>query len=191
MRGLALFVFVTATLIAPGASLCAQGVFGAQPVSHSELEASYLVNFFKFVQWPRSSGTASICFLKRSGLFERLEDGIAHNQRWTRLEGRQLAVRLLSEPAANEGCQILYLDAQTADELWSKFPVPDGCLTVSDQHDFVHHGGMIEFQWTGFDNFQMAIHRGNVTRSGFIISGVLGNLAERIDAARGRGTGTW
>jgi hypothetical protein len=184
MRGLTVSTLLFIALVAPGVCLRAQSSFGSR--SHSDLEASYLVNFFKFVQWPKPSDTATICFLRPSPVLDRLQSAIAHNERWIRLTGRQLTVRLLSDPSDNEGCQILYLDSQTANDLWQTFTVPTGILTVSDQRGFAHNGGMIEFMFSGSDSYQLAIRPAAVDKAGLTVSGALGALADRIEDARAR-----
>jgi len=183
MRGLTVSTLLFIALVAPGVCLRAQS-YGSR--SQSDLEASYLVNFFKFVQWPKPSDTATICFLRPSGVLDRLQSAIAHNERWARLNGRQLTVRLLSDPSDNEGCQILYLDSHTANDLWQKFTVPTGILTVSDQRGFAHNGGMIEFMWSASDTYQLAIRPAAVDKAGLTVSGALGTLVDRVDDERYR-----
>ena len=154
-----------------------------------QMEASFLVNLFKFVTWPRVSETATICFLQASQVQSRLEFGLATHQKWAQLKDRTLVVKLLSDPkevtdsAANDGCQILYLDAHTADRLWP-FAVPNAVLTASNGKDFAYHGGMIQFVWDAADTYRIAINTENVTRSGLVVSGALGTLADRVDDAR-------
>jgi len=154
-----------------------------------QMEASFLVNLFKFVAWPRTSTTATICFLQPSQVQSRLEFGVSTHQKWAQLKDRTVVVRMLrdpkeiGDPAANAGCQILYLDARTADRVWP-FPVPDAILTASNGKDFAYHGGMIQFVWDAADTYRIAINTENVTRSGLIVSGALGTLADRVDDAR-------
>ena len=183
MRGITVFAALfTASLTASG----------AQAGMSDDLKAAYLVNLVKFVEWPTASlsDTLNICFLKPSTVKDRLEDGIARKQRWAQVEGRHLAVHLLDAPAASVGCQILYLDARTADALWNTFPVPDALLTISDQRDFAHHGGIIQFQMDR-DNIRLAINTTKLGRSGLVISAALGSLVDRIESERTRSLGRW
>jgi hypothetical protein len=186
MRGFILFGVVTIASQIVGGSVQAQSLMGRPSIPHSELEAKYLVNFFKFVQWPKTSDNVTICFVQHSSVLYQLEEAISLKLKWTQLEGRHLAVRLLADPAEIAGCQILWLDASTANTLWKTLSVPPGLLTVSDQRDFAKHGGMIQFLWPLADEFRMVIHLGNVERSGLIISGALDTLADRIDEERFR-----
>jgi hypothetical protein len=150
-----------------------------------QMEASFLVNLFKFVAWPRTTETATICFLQPSQVQSRLEFGLSTHQKWAQLKDRTLVVKLLSDPkdAVNAACQILYLDSHTAERLWP-FPVPNAVLTASNGRDFAYHGGMIQFVWDAADTYRIAINTDNVTRSGLVVSGALGTLADRVDDAR-------
>jgi len=150
-----------------------------------QMEASFLVNLFKFVAWPRTTETATICFLQPSQVQSRLEFGLSTHQKWAQLKDRTLVVKLLSDPkdAVNARCQILYLDSHTAERLWP-FPVPNAVLTASNGKDFAYHGGMIQFVWDAADTYRIAINTDNVTRSGLVVSGALGTLADRVDDAR-------
>jgi hypothetical protein len=170
------------------AARAAGSAFGVQGHVPGQVEASFLVNLFKFVQWPapaRLADTAAICFLRPSVVQSRLQSALALHERWTQLPGRTVVVKVLSTPAdlTDTGCQILYLDARTAAQLWP-FHVPPGILTVSDSKDFAYQGGMIQFLWDNQDTYRIAIHPGNVMASGLIVSGALGTLADRVDAAR-------
>jgi len=156
------------------------------------VEASFLVNLFKFVTWPKAAqslSTATICFLHASEVQHRLEEALAAHEGWTQLSGRTLAIRMLTEPdevtSENTGpaCQILYLDARTADQLWP-FQTPPALLTVSNQRNFAFKGGMIQFIWDTSDTYRIAIHPGRVIDSGLIVSGALGSLVDRVDNAR-------
>jgi hypothetical protein len=154
-----------------------------------QMEASFLVNLFKFVAWPRATPTATICFLQASQVQSRLEFGLSTHQKWAQLRDRTLVIKTLNDPkevgdpTVNAGCQILYLDAHTADRLWP-FHVPSAVLTASNGKDFAYHGGMIQFVWDAADTYRIAINTDNVTRSGLIVSGALGTLADRVDDAR-------
>ena len=167
----------------------AQADYNTQSHVPGQMEASFLVNLFKFVAWPRTTPTATICFLQPSQVQSRLEFGMTTHQKWAQLKDRTLVVKTLNDPqevrdsAANAGCQILYLDAHTADRLWP-FPVPNAVLTASNGKDFAYHGGMIQFVWDAADTYRIAINTENVTRSGLVVSGALGTLADRVDDAR-------
>jgi hypothetical protein len=195
MRALpCLVVFVLAVFLdgRPTAVQAGASAMGVQSHVPGQVEASFLVNLFKFVRWPASAGftdTATICFLRPSVVQTRLEAALAGRESWAQLRGHSVLVRVLSTPQelsdspSGPGCQILYLDAHTADQVWP-FPVPSGVLTVSNRKDFAYRGGMIQFLWDSADTYRIAIHPGNVSASGLTVSGALGTLADRVDSAR-------
>ena len=160
-----------------------------------QMEASFLVTLFKFVQWPSpgSSNLATICFLRSAGrpsvVQARLEFALKSHEKWTELPGRTIAVRALSRPEeiagseSNPACQILYLDSRAATQFWP-LHLSAPVLTVSDLKDFAYQGGMIQFIWDSQDTYRIAINPRNVTDSGLVVSGALGTLADRVDSAR-------
>ena len=174
-------------LLFGGASGC---LFAGSDHTPGQMEASFLVNLFKFVDWPHLTNTATICFLPPTSQVQtRLEWGLSNHQKWATLKDRTVVVKTLKDPtvlgasSADTGCQILYLDAHTADRFWP-FRVPDALLTASNAKDFAYHGGMIQFLWDASDTYQIAINTDSITRSGLIVSGALGTLADRVDDAR-------
>jgi hypothetical protein len=180
---------VACAIVAGLATPAAEADYSSLSHVPGQMEASFLVNLFKFVAWPQTSVTATICFLQPSQVQTRLEFGIATHQKWAQLKDRTLVIKLLDDPedvgdpVVNAGCQILYLDAHTADRLWP-FHVPNAVLTASNGKDFAYHGGMIQFVWDAADTYRIAINTENVTRSGLVVSGALGTLADRVDDAR-------
>jgi hypothetical protein len=164
-----------------------------------DVEANFLVNLFRFVAWPHApTDTATICFLRPSAVQARLETGVAGGQDWAQVPGRKVVVKMLTDaelkaltaaPEDGTGCQILFLDARTADQLWPTLAaarMPASLLTVSTQKDFAYRGGMIQFLWEGSDTYRILINQVNVTRADVVISGALGTLADRVDDARFR-----
>src|SRR5579859_2945252 len=91
----------------------AEADYSSQSHVPGQMEASFLVNLFKFVAWPRVSATATICFLQASQVESRLEFGLSTHQKWAQLRDRTLVIKTLndptevSDPTAAAGCQIL------------------------------------------------------------------------------------
>jgi len=119
----------------------------SRPVTQADLEAVYLYNFGKFVNWPpdASSNTApfSICTLG-SEEFQGPLDSVTSN---ATLQGRKIVVRHLSSIAAADGCHILYLAEPDSTRLSKDLAAvrTKPILTVSDSPDFLDHGGIIQF----------------------------------------------
>lgn len=194
-------VALAAVLVASlAATLCLAGgdSFGFSHHVPGDAEANFLINLFRYVVWPHSPrDTATICFLRPSEVQSRLQSGVSLNERWAQLPGRKVIVKMLSETEAKAltepedtlGCQILFLDAHTADKVWptlSASHMPAALLTVSTQKDFATRGGMIQFIWDGPDTYRIGINPGNVARTDVVISGSLGTLADRVDDERYR-----
>ena len=141
---------------------CAQlacGILMLSSLSHSspapsspeltpfDVEAAYLYNFGKFIQWPADSVSASqpfsICILGQDNFGRRLDDLIANDS----IQGRKIIARRLTSPDSADGCQIVFL-GQSEDahlkkdiDVLGKKPI----LTVSNIPQFLERGGMIQF----------------------------------------------
>jgi hypothetical protein len=184
-----LAVLLAATLAIPA------GVVSAAEAG--QMEASFILNLFRYVTWPTSPiDTATVCFLQTSKgpsqVQSRLEWGLARHQGWAQLDDRTVVVKVLPDISMladkdNAGCQILYLDARTASEVWPfPFPLPGTLLTVSNQRDFLKRGGMVQFIWDSGDTYRIAISPANVRNSGVVVSVELEVLADRVDDERYR-----
>jgi len=145
--------------------------------TRTELAAQSLVNLFKNVRWPTREQPANLCFLERSPVVDLLRKGLERNENWTRLTGRSLEVRVISDTSDLTECRILYIDASAADRLWKTFTVPKGILTVSDQKEFLSNNGMMRFQWAANDDLSITMNRELVLAEGFAVSGPLAILA--------------
>jgi hypothetical protein len=112
-----------------------------------DVEAAYLYNFGKFVQWPSNTnanpGLFSVCLLGQDSFGKRLDDLVANET----LQGRKIVVRRLASTDAADTCQIVFIgtseDARLRKDLdaLDKKPV----LTVSNLPVFLERGGMIQF----------------------------------------------
>jgi hypothetical protein len=119
----------------------------AHPVTQSELEAVYLYNFAKFVNWPPEaaplSAPFSICTLGNDDLKGAL-DAVTSSES---LQGHKIVVRHLASIAEAEGCHILFIapseDRRLSKDLSTVKVKP--ILTVSSAPSFLEHGGMIQF----------------------------------------------
>ena len=113
----------------------------------NDLEAAYLYNFGKFVQWPAAPGTASqpfsICILGQDEFGSRLDDLVAKED----IAGRKIVTRRLASADTAENCQIVFIgnseDARLSKDLDALNKKP--LLTVSSLPQFLDHGGMIQF----------------------------------------------
>ncbi|MFZ0746253.1 MAG: YfiR family protein [Terracidiphilus sp.] len=112
-----------------------------------DVEAAYLYNFGKFVQWPVDSASSSqpfsICILGEDNFGRKLDDLIADDT----IQGRKIVARRLSSPDSADNCQIVFIglseDAHLKKDIdaLEKRPI----LTVSNLPHFLERGGMIQF----------------------------------------------
>jgi len=116
-------------------------------LARSDVEAAYLYDFGKFVEWPPqpelNSAPFTICILGKDDFGRTLDSLIANEV----MRGRTIVAKRMPTLANSETCQILYVGAseqprmtQDLDALKDK-PI----LTVSSLAGFMDHGGMIQF----------------------------------------------
>jgi hypothetical protein len=195
---LAFATVLVANLAATPCLAAGDSGFGFSHHIPGDAEANFLINLFRYVAWPHSPpGTATICFLRPSDVQSRLQSGVSLNEKWAQLPDHKVVVKVLSDteaaaltgPEDTLGCQILFLDARTADKVWptlSASHMPAGLLTVSTQKDFATRGGMIQFIWDDPGTYRIGINQANVARADVVISVALGTLADRVDDERYR-----
>lgn len=122
----------------------------AQPpaLSQSQVEAAYIYNFGKFVQWPAAYAAGSgrsfaICAFAGDPFAPVLQSILAGRT----LQGNPVVIRSVAKPQQATGCRILFIGSSNEDRLKDILTALDHTpvLTVSDIADFSRRGGMIEF----------------------------------------------
>lgn len=111
-----------------------------------QVEAAYLLNFTKFVEWPPSAFASSaadftICILGDDpfdGALDQLVEG-------EQVGGRRLKVERLRRPPAAGACQLLYWGAEEKNAPALLEAMEPGVLTISDHPAFLKQGGIIAF----------------------------------------------
>jgi uncharacterized protein DUF4154 len=144
------------------------------------VEAAFLYNFAKFVEWPQDApGSAPItfCVLGDESLYGALAESLASK----RIDGRPLVARQIAQPQEGLGCQIAFIGWAEKKRLAGVLDVLVGSpvLTVADFEPFAHRGGMIQLIKEG-NKFRFAINVDAAKRHGFHISSKLLQLAEVI-----------
>jgi hypothetical protein len=124
-------------------------VLGASSACASEIsredqfKAAYLFNFLKFVEWPANvaDDLLTVCFIGADGVHDTLAANIENKRAGT----RRLAVRRLHSDNTLDGCNVLYIDANTgSNDPRAQIAREQPILTVSDAAGFARRGGMIE-----------------------------------------------
>jgi YfiR/HmsC-like len=151
----------------------------AQPVSADpdSVKTAYLVNFFRYANWPKGSVTASqtmnLCVLDQSSLGGKI----------AQLQGKQvgaqtLEVKPISDPSAVRHCQMVFVGLAHAKRLSEvvRYIKGQAVLLVSDVPDAARNGAAIELIEAD-DRIRMIVNRQNAEYSGITFSAQLLRLA--------------
>ncbi len=120
---------------------------GQQKPSEYQVEAAYLYNFGRFVEWPATGASASgaftICVLGEDPFGPALDTTLAGETRGD----RRVVARRISSPQMSGDCQILFIGSSEANRLNKIIEALDksAILTVSDIPEFSQRRGMIQF----------------------------------------------
>ena len=114
--------------------------------SESQVQAVFLLNFTKFIEWPETAmgdpgAPMTICVLREdpvARVLDRILDGEL-------VRNRRLAVRRISDVPRRNTCQVLFVGSAERNVLQLLRSVGPGVLTVSARPDFLAEGGMIQF----------------------------------------------
>jgi hypothetical protein len=152
-----------------------------------DVEAAYLYNFGKFIQWPSltdaNSQPFSICILSQDNVGKKLDDTITDET----IQGRKIVARRLSSVEAADKCQIVFIgpseDTRLAKDLEALQEKP--VLTVSSIPDFLDRGGDIQFL-IQHNRVRFAVNLPAAKRAGLELSSELLKVAAyvRTDASK-------
>lgn len=119
----------------------------SRPPAPEEVEAAYLYQFGRYVEWPfdrqGESDSFLICILGTDPFGKALEQTVAGKI----ITGRQVAAKRILGPRESDGCRIVFVspseDAR-APEILNALE-GTGILTVGRGAQFTRRGGMIAF----------------------------------------------
>jgi len=146
------------------------------------VEAAFLYNFAKFVEWPAGSSVSgsaplTFCLMGAGPLQSALEESLAGKA----IDGRSLVVRQIgrAEDAAN--CQVAFIGGDERKRLPALLEALNGAavLTVADFEQFASRGGMIQLIKEE-NKFRFAVNVDAVNRHGLRVSSRLLQLAEVV-----------
>lgn len=149
----------------------------AQPNSEPQLEAAYLINFMKYVEWPPSNRqTATICLFGRDTLGPLLS---SHEGRM--IGGKELQIRRVSSPADMANCQLVYIPDVEEARIGAVLRWTQGMaiLTTSSADGFARAGGGIELLRSG-GRVQFIVNADTLLRQGLNASSQMMRLAFRV-----------
>lgn len=172
----ALLVMACLALFAPYAVRAETG-----KLSETEVKASYLYNFAKYVDWPaasfaRDNTPLTICIIGKSPLNDVIESLAGKTVR-----NRRMVVRQFSRLEDLNECHILFISAEAKTSLTQILTsiAPRSILTVSDSKGFAAAGGVIEFVPVG-DKIRFEINGRAAQRVNIRISSHLLRLATTV-----------
>lgn len=144
----------------------------------AQLQAGYLLNFAKLVDWPATpAGTAiTFCFLGGNIVHDALATDLEKRSVGT----RPVALRHLRSAAQSAGCDVLYVDAKFPTDKPAGLPKQMHLLTVGNAATFVSEGGMIQL-FTEKNRLRFRINIDNARRAGLNVSSSLLQLAASVE----------
>jgi YfiR/HmsC-like len=161
-----------AALLFAGAS-----VAFAQPDSEPQLEAAYLVNFVKYVEWPPANrNTTTICLFGRDTLGPFLS---GHEGR--SIGGKELRIRRVNSPDDMANCQLVYIPDVEEARIGAVLRWTQGMpiLSISNADSFARSGGGIELLRSG-GRVQFIVNADALSRHGLTPSSQIMRLANRV-----------
>lgn len=149
-----------------------------------DVEAAYLVQFPKFVQWPPFIQTLGgpksfdICVLGSDPYGRILQEDVAGEK----IEGLPLVARQVRSASSVAGCRVLFLSSSESAQIAEDLDQIKGIsvLTVSELPDFTLRGGMIEFVLMGH-RVRFRINMTNMEQAGLVASSQLLKVAAAVD----------
>jgi len=171
----ALAVALVISLALFAAGLSAQT---AKPTEY-EVEAEYLSNFGRFVEWPATPAGESfhVCVLGQDPFGAMLDAALKGQS----IGDAPMAAKRVATPEEAAGCRILFISASKSAQLQAILTAlaPMNLLTVSDVSDFTKRGGMIQFLPEG-DRVRFEINLSAAQKAGLTLSSELLRVATTV-----------
>jgi hypothetical protein len=171
-------VLVVLVSLAPGAvALEAQT---PKPTQY-EVQAAYLSNFARFVEWPGRAAAAGepfyICLLGQD-LFGAALDSALKGET---IGNAPMAAKRIATADEAAGCRIVFVNAPKNAQLKTILATlaPMNALTVSDMSDFTRRGGMIQFVLDG-NRVRFEINLSAAQKAGLTLSSELLRVAVAV-----------
>jgi YfiR/HmsC-like len=139
-------------------------------VSEYQVKAAFLLNFARFIEWPKSAFTDAqspfaLCILGDDP-FDGTLDALVESET---VGGRKVVVQRLRHTPAPKSCQVLFIARSEKDVSEILAGLGTGVLTVGDEDGFLRDGGIIAFavedRHVRFDINQRAAAKASLTLS--------------------------
>ena len=178
--GLAAFLGLLALL-----SFADSGLSGAISLTKYQVEAAFLFNFAKYVDWPATAFSSTNAPITIGVLgVDRFDDNLPHAVEGKTVNGRPFLIKHLSADDPLAGCQILFIsdsEAARMSEILRRaglLPI----LTVGEGEAFTASNGIINFALKDGE-VRLEINLASASQSGLTISSKLLAVA---DVVKGR-----
>jgi hypothetical protein len=176
--------FAAALLLLESASFCT--VKAQAPPTEYEVQAAYLSNFGRFVEWPvRAAGANEkdpfyVCVLGQDPFGPLLDSALKGET----IGGAPMAARRVTNAADAANCRIVFVNSTKDSELKGILVTLKNfnALTVSDTFNFTRQGGMIQFVLDG-NRVRFEINLAAAQRAGLTLSSQLLKVAVAIRRA--------
>ena len=176
--------FATGLLLCAFASFSGLNAQAPQPTEY-EVQAAYLSNFGRFVEWPARPGANErdpfyVCVLGQDPFGPLLDAALKGET----IGGAPMAARRVSSAADAANCRIVFVNSTKDSELKGILATLRNfkALTVSDTFDFTRQGGMIQFVLEG-NRVRFEINLAAAQRAGLTLSSQLLKVAVAIRRA--------
>ena len=154
---------------------CTHGLMAAEAPTESQVQAVFLYNFSRFVEWPAQAFAAAtdpfvIGIVGSDPFGARLDEAVRNEQ----IGGHPLTVRRFRSAADVENCQILFIDRSEMGRLEQILSTLDhhSTLTVSAADGAAQRGVMIQFANEN-SRIKLRINVDSARSAGLIISSKL------------------
>lgn len=159
------------------ALLAAASLTFARADSEAQIEAAYLVNFMKYVEWPTTTRvTTTICLFGRDTLGPNLAGYEGRS-----VGGKELLIRRANSPDDMPHCQMVFIPDVEEARIGAVLRWVDSLpvLVVSDTEGFARLGGGIELVRSG-GRVQFIVNNDALARAGLKPGSQMLRLAQRV-----------
>jgi hypothetical protein len=180
IRKAVIFMLLLAAALHPVA-FSAAGVRPAEPEVEYKIKAAFLLNFAKFITWPKKTFTGedqvfTLCVLGKDPF------GPALSAIELRTVGkRKIELRYIDTVQQAGACQMVFVSGSEKDKLKiiNTALHDHAIVTVSDLQGFARAGGIIEFVTRG-NKLSFTINLAQANKQGVRINSALLNLAVEV-----------
>jgi hypothetical protein len=171
-------------VVAAGLFVSAHGLHAADAPTENQVQAVFLFNFSRFVEWPAQAFAAPndpfVIGIVGSDPFGARLDEAVHNEQ---INGHPLTVRRYRSVSDVDNCQILFIDRSEIGHLGQILAALDhrSTLTVSQADGAAQRGVMIQFA-TENSRIRLRINVESARAAGLTISSKLLRPAEIVGA---------